>query len=116
MVKGRVGEVLTVMALNFALIPFGSISMALLRRDMNFRAIMFITVASTFAHSGISVLLAAMGFGFISLAWGGRLRHGDDRVRRHDRQPRRLLPETDLRRNAARDGVQRAQQHCLDRL
>lgn len=65
----RVGEVLEVMALNFALIPFGSISMAVLRRDMNFRAIMFITVASTFVHSGVSVVLAALGYGFISLAW-----------------------------------------------
>lgn len=66
-----VGEVMTVMALNFALIPFGSISMALLRRAMNFRTIMFISVASTFVHSGTSVLFAAMGYGFISLAWGG---------------------------------------------
>ena len=65
----RVGEVLEVMALNFALIPFGSISMAIIRREMNFRAIMFITVASTFVHSGASVLFAALGYGFISLAW-----------------------------------------------
>lgn len=66
----RVAEVLAVMALNFALIPFGSISMALLRRAMNFRAIMFVTVASTVAQSGVSVLLAALSYGFISLAWG----------------------------------------------
>jgi len=65
----RVGEVLEVMALNFALIPFGSISMAIIRREMNFRSIMFITLVSTFVHSGVSVVLAALGFGFISLAW-----------------------------------------------
>ncbi len=68
--EAGVGEVMTVMALNFALIPFGSISMALLRRAMNFRVIMFIAVASAIVHSGTSVLFAAMGYGFISLAWG----------------------------------------------
>lgn len=67
--ESGVGTVLEVLAINFALIPFGSITMALIRRDMNFRAIMFITVASTMVHSGSSVLFAALGYGFISLAW-----------------------------------------------
>jgi O-antigen/teichoic acid export membrane protein len=68
-----VGEVLRVMAINFALIPFGSITLALLRRAMNFRAIMFINVASTFVHSGTSILFAVLGLGFISLAWAAVL-------------------------------------------
>lgn len=68
--ESGVGTVLEVLAINFALIPFGSITIALIRRDMNFRAIMFITVASTMVHSGSSVLFAALGYGFISLAWG----------------------------------------------
>ena len=65
----RVGKVLAVLALNFVLIPFGSISMALLRRSMNFRAIMFISLVSTLVHSGASVAFAVTGFGYISLAW-----------------------------------------------
>lgn len=64
-----VAEVMKVMALNFALIPLGSVTLALLKRNMNFRATMFISIASTAVHSGTSVLLAAAGFGFISLAW-----------------------------------------------
>ncbi|MCK7579227.1 MAG: oligosaccharide flippase family protein [Chromatiales bacterium] len=66
-----VGTVLWVMAINFLLIPFGSITLALMRREMNFRALMFINLASTLVQSGLSVLLAALGVGFISLAWGG---------------------------------------------
>ncbi len=65
-----VAMVLKVMSLNFVLIPFGSISVALLRREMKFRAIMFITGASAMAHSLSCVVLAALDFGFISLAWG----------------------------------------------
>jgi O-antigen/teichoic acid export membrane protein len=65
-----VHDVLQVMALNFLLLPFGSISAAMLRRDMNFQAIMYIGIASTLAHSGSSVLFAWLGWGFISLAWG----------------------------------------------
>lgn len=64
-----VNEVLKVMAINFVLIPFGSITMALLKRDMNFRAVMYIGVASTFVQSATSIALAAIGLGFISLAW-----------------------------------------------
>ncbi|WP_306476400.1 lipopolysaccharide biosynthesis protein [Methyloversatilis sp.] len=68
-----VGEVLRVMSANFALIPFGSITLALLRREMNFRSIMFINLASTFVHSGASILFAVLGLGFISLAWAAVL-------------------------------------------
>ena len=66
-----VTSVLRVMAINFLLIPLGSITLALMRREMNFRALMFINLASTLVQSGLSVLLAALGAGFISLAWGG---------------------------------------------
>jgi O-antigen/teichoic acid export membrane protein len=69
-VEPGVREVLQVMALNFLLLPFGSISAAMLRREMNFQAIMYIGIASTLAHSGSSVLFAWLGWGFISLAWG----------------------------------------------
>lgn len=64
-----VAEVLRVIAFNFVLIPFGSITLAMLRRDMNFRALMYITLAGTLAHSATAVALAALGMGFISLAW-----------------------------------------------
>ena len=65
--------VLRVLALNFVLIPFGSISGALLRRDMRFAALMYVTVASTVVHSTSAIIFAGLGFGFISLAWSAVL-------------------------------------------
>lgn len=65
-----VEQVLRIMSLNFFLIPFGSISIALLRREMNFRALMYVTGFSAVAHTLSSVMLAASGLGFESLAWG----------------------------------------------
>lgn len=65
----RVAEVMAVMAFNFMLIPFGSVSMALVRRAMDFRSVMWVGLASTVAQTGSAVFLAATGHGFISLAW-----------------------------------------------
>lgn len=63
--------VILVLALNFFLLPFGSVTSALLRRDLNFGALFRISLASTVTQSVVSLTLAAHGFGFLSLAWGG---------------------------------------------
>ena len=68
-----VALVMQVMAVNFALIPFGSISGAILRREMRFRALMYIAVLSTMANSLSAIVFASLGFGFISLAWSAVL-------------------------------------------
>ena len=68
-----VALVLRVLALNFVLIPFGSISGALLRRDMRFAVLMHITVAGTLVQSASAIVFASLGFGFISLAWSAVL-------------------------------------------
>lgn len=68
-----VALVMQVMAFNFALIPFGSISGAILRREMRFRALMYIAVLSTLVNSLSAVVFASLGFGFISLAWSAVL-------------------------------------------
>ncbi len=64
-----VAEVLRVSAISFLLIPFGSIALAMLRRNMNFLAISHITLSSALVHGLTSVGLAHAGFGFMSLAW-----------------------------------------------
>lgn len=66
-----VRAVLQVLALNFVLLPFGSVTAALLRRDMRFDALFQINVSSAVVQSGVSVALAYAGTGFMSLAWGG---------------------------------------------
>lgn len=65
--------VMQVMAINFALIPFGSISGAILKRDMRFRSLMYIGVSSTLVNSLSAIVFASIGFGFVSLAWSAVL-------------------------------------------
>lgn len=65
--------VMQVMAINFALIPLGSISGAILKREMRFRPLMYIGVLSTLVNSCSAIVFASLGFGFISLAWSGVL-------------------------------------------
>ncbi len=65
-----VGSVLRVLALNFAIIPFGSVLLALVNREMRFDVIFRISVLSELFRHSSSVVLAWMGFGPLSLAWG----------------------------------------------
>ncbi|MCF6353718.1 MAG: lipopolysaccharide biosynthesis protein [Candidatus Polarisedimenticolaceae bacterium] len=65
----KVRDVLSVLALCFFIIPFGSVTLALLRRDMAFNVIFRINVISTLVHSGVGLTLAILGYGFMSLAW-----------------------------------------------
>jgi O-antigen/teichoic acid export membrane protein len=62
-------QIVWVMAANFALIPFGSPILALMRRDMKFGRLAAIQLANTVVNVSVSILLAALGFGFMSLAW-----------------------------------------------
>lgn len=64
-----VREVVLVMAANFVLIPFGSPILALMRRELQFGRLAAIQLASTAVNATVSILLAALGHGFMSLAW-----------------------------------------------
>lgn len=64
-------QILTVLAINFFLLPFGSITAALLRREMRFDILYQINLLSALAQSATSISLALLGDGFMSLAWGG---------------------------------------------
>ncbi|HET8700372.1 MAG TPA: lipopolysaccharide biosynthesis protein [Nitrococcus sp.] len=61
--------VLRVVALTFFIIPFGSVTLALLRRDFRFGALYVMTLASSVVHLVVAVGLAWAGFGSMSLAW-----------------------------------------------
>lgn len=61
--------VILVLAGNFLLIPFGSVTMAFLRRQMNFAPLYKINTASALANSVTAITLAFLGFGYMSLAW-----------------------------------------------
>jgi O-antigen/teichoic acid export membrane protein len=64
-----VAEVMRVQAASFALIPFGAVTMAWFRRELDFKPIF---IASLFANTTsfvVAVATALMGLGYMSLAW-----------------------------------------------
>ena len=63
-------SVMLVISLNFVLIPFGTIPMAYLQRNMDFQHIALINVSSNVVSAAASVGLAYLGFSYLALAWG----------------------------------------------
>lgn len=66
-----VETVLKLLSLNFLILPFGSITAALLKRNMRFNILLRANLASTVAQAVTSIWLAYESFGPMSLAWGG---------------------------------------------
>lgn len=62
-------EVLHVIAASMVLAPLGSTSLALLRRDLRFKEIAIAETFATVVQCIASVVLAWLGFGYMSLAW-----------------------------------------------
>lgn len=62
-------DVLQVLAISFFFLPFGSITFAMLRRDMKFNHLFVINILNAITHAAVAVTLAWLGFGFMSLAW-----------------------------------------------
>lgn len=67
----QVREIMLVLVINFILLPFGSITAALLKRDLEFGKLSSINVVSSISQAVTSVSLAYYGHGAMSLAWGG---------------------------------------------
>ena len=65
-----VRSVTLVLAVNFLLIPLGSLAIPLLKRDMLFVSIMKINVAVSFAYAVSTIVFALLGAGYMSMAWG----------------------------------------------
>lgn len=65
-----IGLVMHVLSINFFLLPFGSVSMAILKRNLNFDKVVRINLASGTLQATVSIGLCSMGVGFIGLAWG----------------------------------------------
>ena len=62
-------RVIPFFAANFILIPFSTPTGNLLRRDMAFDALAFISLAGAATNLAIVTVLAILGFGYMSLAW-----------------------------------------------
>lgn len=61
---------LQLLALTFVIELFSVVLIALLQRDMSFDRLAVMSVASAALGSGLSVVLAATGFSYMSIAWG----------------------------------------------
>jgi O-antigen/teichoic acid export membrane protein len=68
--ESRLRTTLQLLSLNFLLIPFSAVVLPYLRRQMRFAAIFAINTSQCMAQMGTSIVLAALGWGYLSLAWG----------------------------------------------
>jgi O-antigen/teichoic acid export membrane protein len=64
-----VAAVMHVQAIGFLLVPFGAVTMAWFRRELNFRPVMICNVAGNVTSFAVSIGMAWAGFGYMSLAW-----------------------------------------------
>lgn len=65
-----VRAVMMALAGNFLLVPFGSVTMAYLRREMRFGRLFVVKAVSTLISCGTTIGFAVNHAGFMSLAWG----------------------------------------------
>jgi O-antigen/teichoic acid export membrane protein len=72
----RMAVTLRIVSLNFLMMPFGTVCLSLLRRKMQFRLAMIANLVASVAGAVTSVLLAWLGVGENSLAWGGVVSQG----------------------------------------
>ncbi|MBB1125900.1 oligosaccharide flippase family protein [Thiospirillum jenense] len=65
-----VAAVLHVLVVNFILIPFGTTTAGLLRRELQFQTLAVVQIITATASTLTSIILALLGFSYFSLAWG----------------------------------------------
>lgn len=68
-VDARLTEILRVLSINFLLIPIGSTSLALLRREMRFGGIFIVNLGANIASFALTMALAFTGHAHMSLVW-----------------------------------------------
>lgn len=67
----QVEQIMLVLIINFIILPFGSITSALLRRNLEFGKLSKINITTCFIQAATGVTMAYCDYGAISLAWGG---------------------------------------------
>jgi len=66
----KLKDVIQLLALNFLLVPFGANTQAVLTREMRFGALLIIRLSQPMVNATVSITLALLGHGTMSLAWG----------------------------------------------
>lgn len=66
----RIRDIMLLLALNTLLLPFGALSTALLNRELRFKALAVVRFVAALLGASTSIVMAWMGYGPISLAFG----------------------------------------------
>jgi lipopolysaccharide exporter len=66
----RVGSTLRICAFNFLLLPLTTVSLALLRRALQFKRLLYVMISAALVGAAVSIGLALLGAGVDALAWG----------------------------------------------
>ena len=64
-----VADVMRIQSMNFILIPFGAVTMAYFRRELNFRPIFIAGLAANTTMFVVANSAALLGLGYLSMAW-----------------------------------------------
>jgi len=65
-----VQEVLALAALNFAVMPFGTPILSILRRELQFDRIAWVTIVGAAVQTGVTIAAAYLGHSYLSMAYG----------------------------------------------
>lgn len=65
----RLVEIFRLLAFNFLLIPLNSTALTLMRRDMQFDALTWVSIIGAIVGFVVSMTLASQGYGYYSLIW-----------------------------------------------
>lgn len=64
-----IADVMRLQSVGFLIVPFGAVTMAYFRRELNFRPVLICNVMGNITAFAVAVCLALLGFGYMSLAW-----------------------------------------------
>lgn len=64
-----VADVIRILAINFLIIPFGAVTMAYFRRELNYRPIFISGLLANISAFVVATTAALSGYGYLSLAW-----------------------------------------------
>ncbi len=67
--EAGVGEVMRILSMSFILVPFGAVTHAWFRRELNYQPIIICNLLSSVVAFVVAVTLALLDFGYLALAW-----------------------------------------------
>ncbi len=65
-----IGQVLTLLAVNFIVLPLGTPVMAMMRREMQFKRVAGLQIFGAVVQTGVTIGAAWLGQSYLSMAWG----------------------------------------------